>query len=124
MPESVHITDSFYPDEVKECKCGCGTIISKLELDTRLWVVERQVSFKFHFNSWCRCHNHNDKVGGSPTSSHLMGWAVDIKAEQSRQRFELIKTLCAHGFNRIGIGRDFVHADIDPAKASNVIWTY
>ena len=122
--DSVRNSDSFYDDDVKKCKCGCGLFIMNQELDARLWVVERQVSFRFNFNSWCRCEEHNRKEGGSPTSSHLYGSAVDIATINSSQRFQLIKVLCFHGFNRIGIGSSFVHADIDPAKSSSVIWIY
>ena len=67
---------------------------------------------------------HNKEVGGVPTSSHLLGLAVDIRCANSRERFDLINVLLKKGFNRIGIGSTFIHVDIDLDKSPNVIWTY
>jgi uncharacterized protein YcbK (DUF882 family) len=75
-------------------------------------------------NSGYRCANHNGTVGGSSTSSHLLGLAVDIGCENSDYRFKLIKALQAAGFQRIGVAATFVHVDIDTDKSRPVMWTY
>jgi len=72
----------------------------------------------------CKKHNSDPKVGGSSTSSHLKGLAVDIKCETSNFRYLLIKALLEVGFKRIGIGKNFIHVDHDGNKDQNVIWTY
>ncbi len=78
----------------------------------------------FNINSGFRCPKHNKEVGGSPTSSHLKGLAVDIKADTSRKRYLVVKALIQAGFNRIGIGENFVHVDLDLDKTDNLMWTY
>ena len=81
-----------------------------------------QVAFKI--NSGYRCPIHNQKVGGSATSSHLMGIASDIAATSSAPRFKIVKALIASGISRIGIAKTFIHADDDASKDQGVIWLY
>ena len=60
----------------------------------------------------------------NPSSSHIKGLAVDIRAKDSRTRFLVLDALLAVGFNRIGIADTFIHVDSDIDKSQNVIWTY
>jgi len=60
----------------------------------------------------------------NPTSSHIKGLAVDIKAKDSRTRFLILDALIQVGFTRIGIADTFIHVDSDIDKPQNVIWTY
>jgi zinc D-Ala-D-Ala carboxypeptidase len=80
----------------------------------------------FHINSGYRCvkHNADKQVGGSPTSSHLIGVAVDLRCELSSERFIILYALLDAGFKRIGIGGSFIHVDLDLMKPQNVIWKY
>lgn len=78
----------------------------------------------FRINSGYRCEAHNEAVGGSLNSSHMKGWAVDIDAQTSNQKYHIIKALLGAGFKRIGVHRTFIHADMDPDKYDEVIWTY
>ena len=64
---------------------------------------------------------------GYPTaknSSHLIGWAADIAVPNNQRRFLLLEALLDAGFNRIGIGQNFFHVDMDPNKTPNTIWVY
>ncbi len=78
----------------------------------------------FIINSAWRSVEHNEKVGGKPDSSHLKGLAVDIKVTNSRQRFIVLQSLIAAGFNRIGIAKTFIHVDGDNEKDPRVTWLY
>lgn len=60
----------------------------------------------------------------SPNSSHLLGWAVDIAVPNSQRRFLMLEALLDAGFHRIGLGKTFIHVDLDPNKTPNCIWTY
>ena len=77
----------------------------------------------FIINSAYRSPEHKESIK-SPTSSHIKGLAVDISANDSRQRFLILDALIAVGFNRIGIAGTFIHVDLDLDKSQNVIWTY
>ena len=78
----------------------------------------------FIVNSGYRCLKHNTKVGGSKTSSHMIGLAADIKCINSRDRFKIIEALIHVGFERIGVRKDFIHVDLDLTKDQEVFWIY
>lgn len=60
----------------------------------------------------------------SPNSSHLLGWAVDLVVPDSSKRFLMLEALLDAGFHRIGLGKSFIHVDLDPNKPANVLWVY
>ncbi|MCW4050404.1 MAG: D-Ala-D-Ala carboxypeptidase family metallohydrolase, partial [Candidatus Bathyarchaeota archaeon] len=78
----------------------------------------------FYISSGCRCDDHNKATGGKVDSAHLTGKAADISAIHSRTRCKVLKALIETGFFRIGIGRTFIHVDIDYSKSREVIWLY
>lgn len=71
-----------------------------------------------------RTPEHNAKVGGVDTSSHLKGLAVDIAIKNNTERYEIIRIAMLLGIKRIGTGKGFVHIDIDASKPQNVNWVY
>jgi zinc D-Ala-D-Ala carboxypeptidase len=78
----------------------------------------------FVINSGYRTEYWNQKVGGRVGSSHLTGWAADIRATTSNRRYLVVAALTAVGFTRIGCADSFVHVDMDPTKAENCLWLY
>ena len=78
----------------------------------------------FKINSGYRTMEHNATIGGVENSSHIAGLAADIHCTDSRKRFVLIAALIAAGFTRIGIGKTFIHVDLDKDKDQRVAWMY
>lgn len=71
----------------------------------------------FHVNSGWRCPAHNLEIDGSPTSSHLKGWAADIKAVTGHDKYRIVMAARDSGITRIGVYRKkFIHLDSDPDK--------
>lgn len=77
----------------------------------------------FIINSAYRSPEHPLSIK-NPTSSHIKGLAVDIKATDSSTRFKVIEALVSVGFTRLGIADTFIHVDWDFDKSQEVIWTY
>ena len=77
----------------------------------------------FIINSAYRSPEHPLSIK-NPSSSHIKGLAVDIKATDSKTRFKIVKALIQVGFTRIGIADTFIHVDLDLDKTQKVIWTY
>ena len=77
----------------------------------------------FIINSAYRSPEHPLSIE-NPTSSHIKGLAVDIKATDSTTRFKILDALLFVGFKRIGFGKTFIHVDSDYDKTQDVIWTY
>ena len=103
-------------------KIGSGKKMKPHVLDM-LDVARGSAGVPFKINSGYRTKEHNEKVGGSPTSSHLGGWAVDIHCTDSSTRERILYGLIRAGFQRIGIAKTFIHADVDPYKQP-AIWLY
>lgn len=117
------ISEHFTEDECK-CNCGCGTMIVQPLFLARLEIARVTADCVFHITSWTRCPDHNAIVGGKTNSSHLTGWAADIKVTSFRNRATIMYGLLYAGFNRIGIGTDFIHVDCDPVKKPVQLWFY
>lgn len=62
----------------------------------------------------------NLECKGIKDSSHLKGLACDIECENDVQQFFILKGAYNAGFTRIGLGKQHIHLDIDPAKPQNV----
>jgi len=105
------------------CPC-CGLNGMSIRFIDKLDRSREIAKVRFKINSGYRCAIHNKKIGGSDTSSHLTGLAVDIKAEDYKTRFKILQSLIYVGFNRIGIRKDFIHVDDDPDKTQGVLWLY
>jgi len=105
------------------CPC-CGKNNMNKDVLSRLDIARYIAGVKFIISSGYRCVKHNKEVGGSKDSSHLIGVAVDIKCKKSYNRFRIIYGLILAGFTRIGIGKNFIHADYNENKVQEVTWLY
>lgn len=117
----------FFKEKEFSCKCGvCKKGIKDMQPSTmaKLDKARKIAGMPFILNSSIRCDEHNIAEGGSETSSHPKGYAIDIATKNSRQRFIIFCALIEAGFTRIGIGRSFIHADDDPSKPAEVAWLY
>lgn len=105
-------------------KLGSGENMQKSTL-LKLDDARNIANIPFKINSGFRTKYYNNTLKNSVSnSSHLLGYAVDISCNDSRQRSIIILSLLAVGFTRIGISKTFIHVDNDPNKIQNVIWTY
>lgn len=77
-------------------------------------------------NSGVRSESHNRKVGGASRSSHKIPIckAVDIGTPSKFIRDQIIMEARNLGIKRIGVGRTFVHLDVDENKSQYVAWGY
>lgn len=117
------VAEHFTPDEFT-CKCGCGLENMDDEFLLLLYEARMIANIPFWITSGSRCPGHNRTVGGLPDSAHSKGFAVDIYVLEAGDRYKILCALFAVGFNRVGIGPDFVHIDMDPDKPTNMIWVY
>lgn len=77
----------------------------------------------FIITSGLRTKAENDAL---PTavmnSAHLTGDAADLSYHTSTERHLILKGLYAAGFNRIGMGISYIHADISKTLPQNVFF--
>lgn len=122
------LKDYFKPEEFA-CKCcGKGGVNSKLH--KALNKARAIAGLPFVISSGYRCAKNNKAAGGSDTSSHLKRWAVDIKCANDKrpmtsgERYAVLGALFAAGINRVGVAKNFIHADMDPNKPAELVWLY
>tara|TARA_B110001454_G_C12674963_1_gene415442 strand:- start:55 stop:408 length:354 start_codon:yes stop_codon:yes gene_type:complete len=103
------------------CHCGCGSNYINRDLVDKLQLVRDKMG-PMSVTSGVRCEAHNTKIGGSSSSSHIDGVAVDVKCDSGPFRQKILTELTKH-FQRIGIAKNFIHVDIDSTKSESV-WLY
>jgi len=114
----------FFTADDFTCRCGCGLNNMQPECLDRLLCARRATSFPFVIKSGTRCAGHNIAEGGAPTSDHLVGRGVDIQCTSSAARWTILNAVICAGFDRIGIGRTFIHAGWNRANPCPVVWLY
>ena len=115
---------NYFSLKEQSCRC-CGEGQLNPRFLEKLNKARELAGIPFVLNCGYRCEKHNKEVGGSDTSSHLDGLAVDIRCTNSVNRYKIIKALLEADICRIGIGKDFVHCDDDVrSKIPNLIWLY
>ncbi len=118
MSKEVHYIDiridlwpwkNFLPSEIA-CK-GTGLIIVDYDAMCRLQSFREIVGIPFTPNSAYRSKSHNQAVGGSSRSQHLLGRAFDIPIFGEMTREVIKKTAHDVGFTGIGDYNTFIHVD-------------
>lgn len=106
--------------------CDHPTVISTAlvaKLDRICDLIGKPVTI----TSATRCERHNRKVGAKSRSSHVprdgVSHAADVRCTDAAFRFAFLAAALPM-FNRIGIGKDFIHVDDDPELPPNVVWLY
>lgn len=83
----------------------------------------------FVISSGFRTPSYHRRLGAqgypiSKNSSHLDGQAADIEVTNATDRAFILAGLLDAGFERIGLGRGFIHVDNSQLKRSPCIWLY
>lgn len=105
------------------CKCkrdDCDAMPMRPELIDKLNELRAWWGEPIIINSGARCFVHNEAVGGSPESQHLVGNAVDVRMDPAKVR-RFVEFAEKHDFDGIGVGQNFVHLDLRGYKAK---WFY
>jgi len=108
--------------KIKDFNCPCcGEEHMDTEFLEMLDNAREIAGVPFNLTSGWRCEKHNKEVG-SKSKNHVAGKAVDISALYGPERGQILKGLYKAGFKRVGIRKDFIHADTMPSIES--CWLY
>lgn len=112
----------FSKDEFK-CPC-CGEVHMEPIFMAMLEEARTIAGIPFVINSGYRCEKHNTEVG-SESKNHVSGRAADIKCVDGPSRRKILKALFGVGFERIGIGKTYIHVDnMDKIGSPKSVWVY
>ena len=120
------ITAKYFKEaEFKRCTPSCSLqdmdqkLMDALDALRALAGIPLKLSCAYRSVAW------DKKKGRDGKSAHCKGLAVDIVCNSSATRWKIINAAIDLGIRRIGIGKNFIHIDIDSSKDSqDVIWHY
>lgn len=119
------ITAKYFSEaEFRRCTPPCSLQDMDQQLMRQLDAAREAAGIPFVLNSAYRSVAYEKTKGRAGTSSHCKGLAVDIRCNGDANRWKVVAALMDNGFTRIGIGKTYVHADLDRAKTQRVIWHY
>lgn len=100
------------------CQCGCGYDTVDVILIMLLESVRRHFDKPVTITSGCRCEHHNNNVGGSSRSQHLLGRAADIVVKDV-EPLKVYQFLDITWPDRYGFGNyeTFTHVDSRNSRA-------
>jgi zinc D-Ala-D-Ala carboxypeptidase len=76
----------------------------------------------FVITSGKRTPEQNERAMGVDASAHIKGLAVDLRCDNSPDRYKMVQALLLAGFKRIGVYNAHVHVDRDPDLPQEVCW--
>ena len=107
-----------FSHEELACPCCQGLDLDP-KLLTRLQALRDILGYPLQINSGYRCPDHNAKIGGSKTSQHLLGKALDISTRpmSGAQKHQFLRQALALRFSGVGVYQTFIHIDVrdDPS---------
>ena len=119
---------SFFKEYEFHCKCGrteCDAPRAPHpELLTRLNIMRTLFGAPLVITSGNRCKFWNKKSGGKDNSEHLTGEGADLRCTNSVDRWKMDDAARQAGFERIGVGENFMHFGVSKDLAPRVMWTY
>jgi len=113
--------EKYFKRHETACEC-CGDNHMDAGFMLELGMLRHECQFPFIVTSGYRCKKRNEEVGGKPNSTHLKGYAVDIKLpSNTADMHKLLKSATAMSFN-IGIYPESIHLDIRLDESKNYCW--
>lgn len=119
-------TTKFDPEKINLSECVPRCELSDLSprLVSAIRSAQKLCGFTFTITSAFRPKFWEITKGRNGSSSHTKGLAVDISARDSHARYKILLSLGYVGVPRLGVGKTFIHADIDETKAHPIIFHY
>lgn len=123
MMSKLYRSKYFASSEFLKCVPPC--CIDDLDdvLLDKLDIVRSLCGFPLVVTSAYRTFDYEQSKGRTGSSSHCKRIAVDVSCLSSGQRLHIVQNSLRAGFERIGIGKTFVHLDLDKDKPS-CMWLY
>ena len=82
-----------------------------------------KINKPINISSGYRCLKLNEKVGGVPTSQHVMGQAADITVDDMTS-YEIASMIIEMGlpFDQLGLYDDFIHVSVSSRQRNMIFY--
>ena len=84
--------------------------------------LRHKCGFPFIITSGYRDPTHSIEARKAKAGTHSRGIASDIRINNGKEAYDIIKNAQSMGFNGIGVAKSFIHVDI--RKGMPVLWSY
>lgn len=119
------VTSKYFSEaEFNRCSPSCSLQDMRQELMDVVDEVRRRAGIPLIASCAYRSKEWDVARGRSGNSAHTKGLGIDIVANSSATRMKIVSAALSAGVRRIGIGKGFVHLDIDESLPQNVMWHY
>ncbi len=116
-----YVTEHF---RFERCKCPCCDVLKPIprffEHMEKLEQMRQKLGFAMIINSGYRCPNHNEEVGGSEGSQHMI-YATDVRPSWgtgfAKRLMSMYRVALIDEWGGIGYYKSFVHIDLRPEEA-------
>ena len=90
------------------------------DLLLKLDLLRAIVNEPLYITSSYRSESYNKSVGGSKTSYHLQGRAVDLSCTNGTLRAKIVKAALKYRLS-VGVAKNFIHID---NRTAQIVFTY
>lgn len=118
------IARHFKEREFQKCTPSCSLQNMQQEFITLLDNLRDKVGIPIVLNSAYRTVAYEKSKGRSGNSAHTRGLAVDIRCYNGATKQRLMDAARELGVTRFGVGKTFLHIDIDKTLPQNTTWGY
>jgi len=107
-------TKNFNPETDPKLLCTCQNILCdkrsvNQETLNRIQLVRNDINQPLPVNSGGRCQYHPDEKHRTTPADHQLCQGVDVGVRGGIMRGEIVRLGLKHGFNAIGVAKNFVH---------------
>lgn len=124
LTETIKFDDAPHFSDLEFARIGCLKSDCCSASLRRLERLREVVNEPLILTSAYRTPAHERANGRSGKSAHTLGCAFDISCTTDALRYKIVTAAIKVGFNRIGIGKNFVHVDDSNVHTQMRIWTY
>lgn len=110
--------------DLSQCVPVCKVSDLNPALVDAVIMAQKMAGFQFTITSAFRSQAWERSKGRKGTSSHCKGLAVDVSTRDSHCRYNVLLAAAYSGIPRIGVGKNFLHLDIDETKSHPIIFHY
>lgn len=114
----------FTEKEFNKCIPSCSMSDMDAEFMNVLDAIREEAGIPLVLNCAYRSKEWDISKGRSGNSAHTKGCAIDVRCNDSSNRYRIIQAAIKIGIPRIGIGKNYIHLDNDATLPQNVIWHY
>lgn len=119
------ITSNYFKEsEFQKCTPSCSLQDMDQDFMNKLDQLREEAGIPLVLNCAYRSPAWEKSKGRSGSGDHPQRKAVDIRCNDSANRYKILRAAFKLGFKRIGIANGFIHVGTGSNLPNDVVWMY